>query len=109
MRIAKDTWNRFYAPIFGPKDVVLLGIYSHMISYPNYLPDYPIGHLIAFQVEEQMQKKGAIGPEFERMAKYGNVSPDIWMQHATGAPVGAAALLAATERALQQLGSRKAQ
>ena len=51
LQIAKDVWNRYYAPVFGQKDVVLLGIYSHMISYPIYLPDYPIGHLIAFQIE----------------------------------------------------------
>jgi hypothetical protein len=64
------------------------------------LPDYPIGHLIAFQIEQQMEKAGSIGPEFERMAKMGNVAPDIWMEKATGAPVGAKALLAATEKAL---------
>ncbi len=34
------------------------------------------------------------------MATYGSVSPDVWMKHATGAPVGAEALLAATELAL---------
>ena len=89
--------------MFGQKDVVLLGIYSHMISYSNYLPDYPIGHLIAFQVEEQMKKAGAVGPEFERMTTFGNVSPDLWMEHATGSPVGPEALLAASERALGAL------
>ncbi len=103
LRISRETWNRYFGPIFPQKDVVLLGIYSHMISYSNYLPDYPIGHLIAFQIEEQMRKAGSIGPEFERMATYGNVSPDIWMKHATGAPVGAEALLAATERALAKI------
>ena len=34
------------------------------------------------------------------MAKAGNIAPDIWMKKATGAPVGAQALLAATEKAL---------
>ena len=61
-------------------------IYSHMIDSFLYLPDYPIGHLIAFQIEQQMEKAGAIGPEFERMAKIGNVAPDLWMKNATGAP-----------------------
>jgi hypothetical protein len=105
--IAKNVWNKHYAPVMGQRDVVLLGIYSHMISYSNYLPDYPIGHLIAHQIEEQMKKKGAVGPEFERMARYGSVVPDQWMKHATGAPVGAEALLAATERALAALGDAK--
>ena len=103
IQISKDIWNKYFATVFGQRDVVLLGIYSHMISYSNYLPDYPIGHLIAFQIEAQMKKAGAVGPEFERMATYGNVSPDIWMKHATGAPVGADALLAATERALTEI------
>jgi hypothetical protein len=70
-----------------------------MIDAFLYLPDYPIGHLIAFQIEEQMKKAGAIGPEFERMAKKGAVTPDLWMEHATGRPVGSEALLEAAERA----------
>jgi hypothetical protein len=100
VQIAKDLWNRYYAPVFGKKDVVLLGVYSHMIDAFLYLPDYPIGHLIAFQIEEQMKKAGSIGPEFERMAKMGRVTPDLWMEHATGSPVGPEALLQATRRAL---------
>jgi hypothetical protein len=100
VQIAKDVWNRYYAPVFGKKDVVLLGVYSHMIDSFLYLPDYPIGHLIAFQIEEQMKKAGSIGPEFERMAKMGRVTPDLWMENATGRPVGPDALLAATQQAL---------
>ena len=99
--ISKSIWNKYYAPIFGQKDVVLLGVYSHMIHSWLYLPDYPIGHLIAFQIEEQMKKEGKIGPEFERMVAMGNVAPDLWMENATGSPVGADALLSATERALE--------
>jgi len=106
LEIAKDNWNRFFAPVFGKKDVVLLAVYSHMIDSFLYLPDYPIGHLIAFQIEEQVKKTGSIGPEFERMAKMGRVTPDLWMEHATGKPVGADALLAATEEALKQVGSK---
>jgi hypothetical protein len=100
VQIAKDIWNRYYAPVFHQKDVVLLGVYSHMIDSFLYLPDYPIGHMIAFQIEEQMKKAGAIGPEFERMAKEGRVIPDLWMENATGRPVGPEALLEATKRAL---------
>jgi hypothetical protein len=100
VQIAKDVWNRYYAPVFGKKDVVLLGVYSHMIDSFLYLPDYPIGHMIAFQIEEQMKKAGSVGPEFERMAKMGRVTPDLWMENATGKPVGPEALLEATQRAL---------
>jgi len=100
--ICRDLWNRYYAPVLGQRDVVLLGIYSHMIDSFLYLPDYPIGHLIAFQIERQIEKSGRLGPEFERMAKIGNVAPDIWMKQATGAPVGPEALLEATEKALAE-------
>ncbi len=104
LQICRDIWNKYYAPVFKKKDVVLtLGIYSHMIHSFLYLPDYPIGHLIAFQIEQQVEKAGNLGSEFERMAKAGNIAPDIWMQEATGAPVGAKALLTATERALAQV------
>jgi hypothetical protein len=103
VQISKDIWNRYYAPVFHKNDVVLLGVYSHMIESFLYLPDYPIGHLIAFQIEEQMKKSGAIGPEFERVAKMGRVTPDLWMENATGRPVGAEALLDATQRALAAL------
>ena len=101
--IAKDIWNKYYAPVFGKKDVVLLAVYSHMIDSILYLPDYPIGHLIGFQIEEQMKKAGAIGPEIERMTKMGDVTPDLWMINATGKPVGAEALLEATKQALAEV------
>jgi hypothetical protein len=104
VRIARDVWNRYYAPVFGQEDSPLLGIYSHMISYPLYLADYPLGHLIAFQIKQQMEEAGTVGPEFVRMAVKGNVVPDLWMTTATGAPVGPEALLAATEAALERLG-----
>jgi hypothetical protein len=101
--ISKDVWNRYYAPVFGKRDVILLGVYAHMIDSFLYLPDYPVGHVIASQIEEQMEKAGNVGKEFERMAKMGGVTPDLWMRNATGAPVGPDALLHAAERALTTL------
>jgi hypothetical protein len=105
VQIAKATWNRYYAPVFHKRDITLLGVYAHMVSNFMYLPDYPIGHLIAHQIEQQIERTahGRIGPEFERMAKFGSVTPDLWMINATGAPVGPKALLDATERALTQV------
>lgn len=100
VQISKDIWNKYYAPVFGKRDVVLLGVYAHMVNNFLYLPNYPIGHLIAFQIEEQMEKAGNIGAEFERMSKFGSLAPDLWMKNATGSPVGAEALLHATEKAL---------
>ncbi len=103
IQIAKDVWNKYYAPVFGKRDVVLLGVYSHMIDSFLYLPDYPVGHMIAFQIEEQMEKAGNIGTEFERMATVGSVVPDLWMKKATGAAVGPEALLNATKKAFSEV------
>ncbi|HEX7955469.1 MAG TPA: hypothetical protein VF508_00910, partial [Pyrinomonadaceae bacterium] len=102
--IARGVWNRYYAPVFKRRDVVLLAVYAHMIDTPLYLPHYPLGHMIAFQIEEQMERAGRIGPEFERMSLAGNIAPDLWMKRATGAPVGPEVLLNATRKALAALG-----
>ena len=100
VRLAQEVWNQYYAPVFHRPDVVLLGVYSHMIEISLYLPNYFIGSLVARQVEEKMTQMGGIGPEFERIAKMGRVTPDLWMIHATGRPVGPEALLAAAQNAL---------
>lgn len=102
--IATEVWQRHYQPVLGKAPSPLLAIYSHMIAYPLYLSDYPLGHLIAFQIEEQLTRSEAAGKRFgdeiERMATIGNVAPDLWMRKAAGGPVSAAPLLRATERAL---------
>jgi hypothetical protein len=99
--LARDIWNRYYAPVLGTRDTPLLGIYSHLVSYGLYIPDYPLGHLIAFQVEDHFRgKPGPMGGEFERIARLGNLTPDAWMRKAVGAPLSAQPLLAAAEAAL---------
>jgi hypothetical protein len=103
LQIARDVWNRYFAGVFGVRDVVLLGIYSHMIQSSLYLPDYPLGFLIANQIEEQVRKTGDVAGEVERMSRIGNVTPDLWMIEATGAPVSAAPMLQAVARALDEL------
>ncbi len=107
LSIAKNIWNKYYAPVFNKKDVPLLAVYSHMIDSFLYLPDYPIGHIIAYQIEDQMKKAGNIGSEFERMATYGNVAPDVWMMNATGDNISPAAMLAGTERALAKISAQE--
>jgi hypothetical protein len=104
--IAHDVWNRYYAPLLGVRDVPLLAVYSHLVSNGLYTPDYPLGHLIAFQVEEHFRKTaGPMGPEFERICRQGSITPDAWMRGAVGAPLSAQPLLAATERALMESGA----
>ncbi|MBA3459134.1 MAG: hypothetical protein H0T46_04175 [Deltaproteobacteria bacterium] len=103
-RIARETWDRYYAPILGGKGTTsLLGIYSHTITSPLYVFNYVVGHVIAFQVEEHLAGKdqATFAKEFERVCRIGNVLPDLWMQQATGKPVTPKPLLDATARALK--------
>jgi hypothetical protein len=97
--IARDVWNRYFAPVFGVRDSEILAIYSHMIVYGLYLPDYAIGHVIAFQVAEKL-REGSFGAHIERIGRQGRITPDAWMRGAVGAPVSAEALLAAAREAL---------
>ncbi len=99
LAIARDLWNRYYAPVLGGRDSGLLAIYSHMVDSFLYLPYYPLGHLIAFQLEERLKGPHS-GAEFERVASFGRVTPDLWMVHATGDPVSAEPLFRATAAAL---------
>jgi hypothetical protein len=103
LTIAKNVWNRWYAHVFGKRDVPLLAIYSHMIDSFLYLPDYPLGHMIAFQIERKVESSENLGAEFERMATLGRIAPDLWMEKATGSPVGPEALLAEAKKALLEL------
>ena len=102
MRIAKEVWNSYYAEVLGGEDEMLLGIYSHMIDYPLYLPNYPMGHLIAFQIEQQVKGKN-MAAEIERMLTQGRIIPQLWMRNAVGLPISVEPLLHAVEEALQVL------
>jgi hypothetical protein len=103
LRIARDVWNRWYAPVFRVRDAPILAIYSHIVSNVLYLPDYPVGHLIAAQLEEHLSAQPAarLGAELERMTVAGAIAPDLWMRNATGQPVSAQPLLRAARRALE--------
>jgi len=100
IRISKEVWSAYYAPVFGHKDTFLLGIYSHMIAYGMYLPDYPLGHIIAFQIESYLKDKN-LGKEMERMCVLGTVTPEAWMQAAVGQSISTAPMLAAAKEALK--------
>jgi hypothetical protein len=102
--IAKDVWNRWYAPVFGARDVPLLAIYSHLVSNQLYVPDYPVGRIISAQLEDHfaaLPPGTAFGAEVERITTVGRIAPDLWMRQATGAPVTPRPMLEAARRALQ--------
>lgn len=102
MSIAKEIWNTYYAGILGDEDETLLGVYSHMIDYPLYLPNYPMGHLINFQIEQQVRGKN-LADEVTRMLTQGSIIPQLWMKGAVGSPISIEPLLEATDKALEVL------
>ncbi|NSW45096.1 MAG: hypothetical protein HPY79_04705 [Bacteroidales bacterium] len=98
--IAKDIWNKYYAPIFGKKDEPILAIYSHMIDAPLYLSAYPIGHVIDFQIESYIKDK-SFAKEITRIYTQGRLTPDIWMKKAVGQPISTDPMLKAADEALK--------
>jgi hypothetical protein len=99
VQIAKDVWNEYFAPVFGIQDVTLLAIYSHIISNGLYIPDYTIGHIIAFQIEDYLRDKN-IATEIERMCRIGRLAPQVWMQQAVGSTISAEAMIRAAEESI---------
>lgn len=96
---AREVWNQYFEPVVGGKDCELLAIYSHTVTNPLYLSDYPLGHIIAFQIGARLSA-GEFGREFERMATIGAVTPDLWMRTAVGVPISPEALIAGARVAL---------
>ena len=99
---AKKVWNDYYAPILGMKDQILPAIYSHIVDGAMYTPDYPLGHIISFQIEEFL-KSHTLAPEMERMCKLGRLSPQIWMQQAVGQKISTRPLIEAAEKAVKNM------
>lgn len=99
MNAAQEIWNGFYAEAFGSRDEIILAIYSHMIDYPLYLADYPLGHIIQFQIERYMEGRN-LGNEMERICSTGNILPQEWMKVAVGAEISVKPILIATGEAL---------
>lgn len=100
--IAQEIWNEYFAPVFGVKHSPILAIYSHMIDYPLYLPNYPIGHIIQFQIEDYIEDKN-LAEEMERMCTIGSVTPDHWMQQAVGEPISVQPILDAAGKAVKEI------
>jgi len=99
LAIAREVWNRHYAPLFGIRDQEILAVYSHMIVDGLYLPDYPIGRIVRVQLADALRGE-RFGAEFERLARQGLLSPDSWMRGAVDEPISARALLSAARDAL---------
>ncbi len=97
--IAKEVWNKYYADVYGVKDQVVLAVYSHMIYRALYLPDYAIGNVIQFQLEDYLKDK-KIGVEMPRMIAAGNIIPQLWMKNAVSHEISVKPLLQSVDKAL---------
>lgn len=100
--LAKDIWNQYFAPVFGCKDSPILAIYSHIIFCGMYIPDYAIGHIIAFQIEDYL-KSHSLATEMERMCKLGCIAPQVWMKAAVGTSISVTPMVRAAEAAIAAL------
>ena len=97
--IAVDTWNKYFATVFGVNDSPVLAIYSHMINAPLYLANYSYGHIVQFQIEEYLKGKD-LPAEIDRMYSQGRLTPQQWMMGATGSKISAQPLLNALDEVL---------
>jgi hypothetical protein len=97
---SKEIWNTYYASVLGGNDEPILGIYSHMIDAPLYLSNYPIGHLISFQIEGQVKGK-SMADEIQRMYTQGRIIPQVWMNNSVGVDISIEPLLQAVRKALE--------
>jgi len=102
VRIAKEVWNAYYAPLLGEQDSPILAIYSHMITNPLYLANYPLGHLIELQIEDYLQGK-PFAAEILRMFRLGRLTPQTWMREAVGAELSIEPTLQAAAAAVAKL------
>lgn len=100
VKSAIDVWNQYYAPVFGIKDTPILAIYSHMIDNPLYLSNYPVGHLIDFQLDQFLKGKN-FADETLRIYSAGRLIPQLWMKNAVGSEISIKPLLDATDQALK--------
>ena len=98
-QITKDVWNTYFAPVFGIKDQLILGIYSHMISNPLYLAAYSYGQIIEFQLEEYLVGKN-FASETERIYQQGRLIPQRWMEGAVGSKISVKPILNKLDNAL---------
>jgi hypothetical protein len=100
IRTAKEVWNTYYANVFGVKDSPILAIYSHMIENPLYLSNYPVGHLIDFQLDRFFKGKN-FADESIRIYSAGRLIPQLWMKNAVGSEISIKPLIEATDEALK--------
>lgn len=101
--IAREVWNEYYEPVLGEHDSPVLAVYSHIVNSPMYLPNYPLGHLIHFQLEQHLKAfpdPGDFASELKRIYTLGRLTPDEWMRQAIGEGISVEPVLKAVDEVL---------
>ena len=105
VRIAQEVWNEYYEPVLGERDCVLLAVYSHMVNAPMYLPNYPLGHIVQYQLEEhlaQYKEQKDFAQEYMRIYRLGRLTPQEWLIQAVGSEPSIEPILRAVDRVVKQ-------
>ena len=103
LSIASDVWDKYYAPVLGEEGSPILAVYSHMVGYALYLPGYPIGQLVQYQLEEHLSKcknTNEFAKEYARIYQQGRLTPEAWMRGAVGEPMSVEPILKAVREVL---------
>jgi hypothetical protein len=76
-----------------------------MVGYALYLPAYPIGNIVQFQLEEHLAKcqtPAEFAKEYSRIYQQGKLTPDAWMRGAVGEAMRVEPILNAVREAMRR-------
>ena len=66
-----------------------------MVNSPMYLPNYPIGHIVQFQLEQFFADKTdrQWAEQYQRCYRLGRLTPEEWLRQATGSTLSVEPIL----------------
>lgn len=70
-----------------------------------YLPNYPLGHIVEFQLEEhfaQLTSPQEFASEIMRIYQLGRLTPNQWMKEAVGSDLSTTPILNAVEKIVRK-------
>jgi hypothetical protein len=76
-----------------------------MINSGLYLPNYPLGHIMSFQVGEYLDKNG-LAKEMERLCRIGQVTPSEWMRLAVGSGISPRPIIDAAGESVKKIAGK---
>jgi hypothetical protein len=76
-----------------------------MVNAPMYLPNYPLGHIVQYQLEEhlaQYKEQKDFAQEYMRIYRLGRLTPQEWLIQAVGSEPSIESILRAVDRVVKQ-------